>query len=129
MSSTSSSYFELPDDPVLVCHVLVVVIPTLSSVQVEGVEPVCKVVKIILQILMVHLWNKIQKKSRFQNLRTISSHNTPAPVTTLSKDKHLHLIMFLPLLLWSHARRRLLLVLVFPALLGAFHRSVVRFDL
>jgi len=48
-------YLELPNDPVLVFSVLVVVVATLAPVQVEDVEPVLEVAIVPLQLLGVDL--------------------------------------------------------------------------
>jgi hypothetical protein len=38
-------YFELPYESVLICHILVFIVATLPSVQVENMEPVLEVAK------------------------------------------------------------------------------------
>lgn len=48
-------YLELPNDPVVVGHVLVDVVATLAPVQVEDVEPVLEVAIVPLQLLGVDL--------------------------------------------------------------------------
>lgn len=56
------SYFEFSHNSVLICHILVVVVATFTSEQVETVEPVLKVVKLTLQFFWVYLVGERNRK-------------------------------------------------------------------
>lgn len=49
------SYLESAHNPVIINHIVVNVISSLSSKQIEGVEPVLKATKLTLQLFIVHL--------------------------------------------------------------------------
>lgn len=49
------SYFEFSNNSVFIHHILVIVVATFTSEQVETVEPVLKIVILTLQFLWVHL--------------------------------------------------------------------------
>lgn len=59
---TLCSYFEFSHNSVLICHILVVVVATFTSEQVETVEPVLKVVKLALQFFRVYLVGEGNRK-------------------------------------------------------------------
>lgn len=49
------SYLESAHNSVIINHIVVIIISSLSSIQVEGVEPVLKVTILTLQLFIVHL--------------------------------------------------------------------------
>lgn len=56
------TYFEFSHNSVLIRHILVVVVATFTSEQVETVEPVLKVVKLTLQFFWVYLSGERNRK-------------------------------------------------------------------
>lgn len=49
------SYLESAHNSVLINHIVVIIISSLSSVQVEGVKPVLKATELTLQLFIVNL--------------------------------------------------------------------------
>lgn len=55
-------YFKFSNNSVFIHHILVIVVATFTSEQVETVKPVLKVVKLTLQFLWVHLIGEWENK-------------------------------------------------------------------
>lgn len=113
------SYFEFSNYSVLICDILVIIITTFSSEQVETVQPVLKVVKLTLKFLLVHL---IGPKNISWNIYIFLN----VLLSAVASAEHLQLLQ-LWLLLLSWLCWLLLLLLAFSSF-AAFHWRVISFD-